>query len=84
MHRWTNPLNNLKTMRALSSLVLFCAVLCGGCAAVETAPPTAMPDDGSGTLPVALPSALPVALPVEPRGIIGEPCPPALAAKAYC
>nr|WP_314631228.1 hypothetical protein [uncultured Noviherbaspirillum sp.] len=58
-------------MRALPLLLLVCAALCSGCAAVETAPLINAPDDSS-------------VLHIEPRGIVGELCPPALAAKAYC
>lgn len=57
-------------MRILTSLVLVCAVLCGACSTVETTPVVIMPDSS--------------ALLSEPRGIVGETCPPALAAKAYC
>ena len=57
-------------MRTLSSLVLFCAALCCGCSAVEPPSSGAMPDNSS--------------LQAEPRGIVGEICPPALAAKGYC
>jgi hypothetical protein len=58
-------------MRALPLLLLVYAALCSGCAAVEPAPLTVAPDDSS-------------ALYIAPRGIVGELCPPALAAKAYC
>ncbi len=58
-------------MRVLPLLMLVCAALCSGCAAVESAPLNFAPDDRS-------------ALYIEPRGIVGELCPPALAAKAYC
>ena len=57
-------------MRILSSMALACALLCSGC---STAP--AIPD-------VALPGS--DVLQAEPRGIVGEVCPPALAAKGYC
>jgi hypothetical protein len=57
-------------MSTLSSLVLVCAALCCGCSATHTALDGPMPDSGAPQ--------------TEPRGIVGEPCPPALAAKAYC
>ena len=57
-------------MRTLYSLVLVCAVLCCGCSTVEAPSPGAIPDSSI--------------LQVEPRGIVGETCPPALAAKGYC
>ena len=57
-------------MRTLSTLALICTVLCSGCSTMETTPLAVMPESR--------------AMQVEPRGIIGEPCPPALAAKAYC
>lgn len=59
-----------ESMRTLYSLVLLCAVLCCGCSTVETPSPGAIPDSSS--------------LQAEPRGIVGETCPPALAAKGYC
>ena len=58
------------TMRILYSLALACAVLCGGCSTATTIPDAAIPDSD--------------ALQSEPRGIVGEVCPPALAAKGYC
>jgi len=57
-------------MRILSSLALVCALLCCSCATRELAPDPALPVNGE--------------LQAEPRGIVGEPCPPALAAKGYC
>jgi hypothetical protein len=57
-------------MRILFSLALACAVLCCGCSTASAVPDAAMPDSG--------------ALQAEPRGIVGEVCPPALAAKGYC
>ena len=59
-----------ESMRILSSLALVCAALCCGCSTVETPSPGVIPDSSS--------------LQVEPRGIVGETCPPALAAKGYC
>jgi hypothetical protein len=58
------------TMHILSSLALACAVLCCGCATMDTTADAPIPDSG--------------ALQAERRGIIGEVCPPALAAKGYC
>jgi hypothetical protein len=63
-------LNERVTMRILSSLALACAVLCCGCSTAPAIPDAAIPDSG--------------ALQAEPRGIVGEVCPPALAAKGYC
>ena len=57
-------------MRTLSTLALVCAVLCCGCATPVFAPDPVLPVSD--------------ALQAEPRGIVGEPCPPALAAKGYC
>jgi hypothetical protein len=57
-------------MRILSSLALACALLCSGCSSAPAVPDAAVV--GSG------------ALQAEPRGIVGEVCPPALAAKGYC
>jgi hypothetical protein len=57
-------------MRILSSLALVCALLCWGCAAAPAAPDPALPASG--------------AVQAEPRGIVGELCAPALAAKGYC
>jgi hypothetical protein len=57
-------------MHILSSLALACAMLCCGCATMDTTADTSLPDSG--------------ALQAERRGIVGEVCPPALAAKGYC
>lgn len=57
-------------MRILSTLALVCALSCVGCSTVETVPFAVMPESS--------------AVQAEPRGIVGEPCPPALAAKGYC
>ena len=59
-------------MRTLATLALVCAVLLCGCATPDLAP---APDP---VLPVS------GAVQAEPRGIVGETCPPALAAKGYC
>jgi hypothetical protein len=59
-------------MRILSSLALACALLCCGCSTAPVVPDAAAAVVGSG------------ALQAEPRGIVGEVCPPALAAKGYC
>jgi hypothetical protein len=56
--------------RILFALALACAMLCCGCAAIDPGPPDLMPV-GSEVL-------------AAPRGIVGETCPPALAAKGYC
>jgi hypothetical protein len=58
------------TMRFLASLALACAVLCCGCSAATAIPDAAIPDSG--------------VVQASPRGIVGEVCPPALAAKGYC
>ena len=59
-----------ENMRVLPSLALACALLCCGCSVVQALPHAAA-SHGS-------------ALQAEPRGIVGEPCPPVLAAKGYC
>ena len=69
-HRFPYSLTEQDTMRTLSTLALVCAALCSGCSTMETTPLAAMPEGR--------------VMQAEPRGIIGEPCPPALAAKAYC
>lgn len=51
-------------------LLLVGAALSAGCAPIAATGPHLLPAGG--------------ALQAEPRGIVGEPCPPALAAKAYC
>lgn len=61
-------------MRMLSTLVLACAVLCCGCSTFDAFPDPAVPDSSTDT----------AILHAEPRGIVGETCPPALAAKGYC
>jgi hypothetical protein len=48
--------------------------LCCGCSTLDSVPEPAMPSAGADTS----------ALYAEPRGIVGETCPPALAAKGYC
>ena len=58
------------TMRILSSLALTCALLCSGCSTTPANSDAAVVSSG--------------ALQAEPRGIVGEVCPPALAAKGYC
>ena len=57
-------------MRTLATLALVCAVLLCGCATPEFAPDPVLPVSD--------------AVQAEPRGIVGETCPPALAAKGYC
>lgn len=57
-------------MRKSYWLLLACAILSAACAPMDAAPPAATPDQGVVT--------------AEPRGIVGELCPPALAAKGYC
>jgi hypothetical protein len=57
-------------MRTYFWMLLVCATLSGGCASVDAPPETAMPDSSAQQ--------------AEPRGIVGEVCPPALAAKGYC
>ena len=61
-------------MRILTSLALACTVLCCGCSTLDSIPEPAMPNTAADTS----------ALYAEPRGIVGEICPPALAAKGYC
>jgi hypothetical protein len=63
-------LTERESMRILPTLALACAVLCCGCSTLEPIPDPAIPDND--------------ALHAEPRGIVGETCPPALAAKGYC
>jgi hypothetical protein len=65
-------------MRTLTSLALACAVLCCGCSTLDAAPEPAKQEAGATT------SADSGALYAEPRGFVGETCPPALAAKGYC
>lgn len=57
-------------MRPYIRMLLVWASLSGGCASMEAPPEPAMPE---GAVQQA-----------EPRGIVGEVCPPALAAKGYC
>ncbi len=57
-------------MRILFWLLLACATLSSGCVSVEAAPEPVVSDISTQQ--------------VEPRGIVGEVCPPALAAKGYC
>lgn len=57
-------------MRTYFRMLLACAAFLGGCTFPHVAPQTAEPAAS--------------AEPAEPRGIIGELCPPALAAKGYC
>lgn len=57
-------------MRILFWLLLAGAAVSAGCAPIEAA--------SQAVLPVIGP------LQAEPRGIVGELCPPALAAKGYC
>ena len=66
------PLTEPETTRILLCwLSLACAMLCCSCSTVAPATViTAVPDNAT--------------LPAEPRGIVGEVCPPALAAKGYC
>jgi hypothetical protein len=61
-------------MRTLTSLALACAVLCCGCSTLDAVPEPAKPVTSADT----------GALYAEPRGFVGETCPPALAAKGYC
>ena len=57
-------------MHPLSMLALACVLLSGGCATPQS--------ESDPVIPPITP------LQAAPRGIVGEPCPPALAAKAYC
>jgi hypothetical protein len=60
-------------MRPYFWMLLVCATLSGGCASVDAQlqpVESAMPDNSAQQ--------------AEPRGIVGEVCPPALAAKGYC
>lgn len=56
--------------RVLSFIALAFAMLCSSCSSVEYAKADGTPAS--------------TALGAEPRGIVGELCPPALAAKGYC
>jgi hypothetical protein len=57
-------------MRPYFWMLLVCATLSGGCACMDAPPEPAVPDSAAQQ--------------AEPRGIVGEVCPPALAAKGYC
>ena len=57
-------------MQRFPLLALACVLLSGGCATPQS--------ESDPVIPAITP------LQAAPRGIVGEPCPPALAAKAYC
>ena len=54
----------------LRRCVILLGIFLGACSQVELAPSAYLPQEAP--------------LMTEPRGIVGELCPPALAAKGYC
>lgn len=71
-HSLVKPMTERGAMRVFSLLVIAFAAACSACSTVEKIPDIALPDSTAYQLQM------------EPRGIVGEPCPPALAAKGYC